>query len=195
MSAVTMRAFGTALALVLVSWRPMAARCVEGPRVLQQLKIDWRASQRAWLKRRLPRRTSFIDDEWRDARGSCAIRFAHGDQAPQLRVCLTGVGSREVARSAIDTLSDAFDAFQTQSPRNRSVSTLVDMTDAVACSQSGIRRCLRFVKDHGGALDKVAVVGRGFSLHYVRLLVRVARFRNIRVFGDPVEAHEWLHDA
>lgn len=145
---------------------------------------DWLAALRP-----KPLRPSFIDDEWSDRRGACAIRFAHAERAPQLVIRLEGVGSRDVATRAIDELSAAF---VRSGARNQSVTTFVDMTHAKSCSRGGLRRCLRFANEHGAALDKVAVVASGFSLHYVRLVVRVARFRNIRVFGSSDDAEEWL---
>ena len=93
------------------------------------------------------------------------------------------------SKIAIDELSAAF---VRSGARNQSVTTFVDMTHAKSCSRGGLRRCLRFANEHGAALDKVAVVASGFSLHYVRLVVRVARFRNIRVFGSSDDAEEWL---
>ena len=178
------------LALAWLAQRSVAVHPMD--KLERALKQRWekRPAGPEWLRLSLPPlRTAFVDDEWADARGACAIRFAHAEAAPQLVIRLVGVGSRDVATQAIDTLSAAF---VRAGATNQSVTTFVDMTAAVACSRGGLRRCLRFAHDHGAALDKVAVVGRGFSLHYVRLLVRVARFRNVRVFGEREEAERWL---
>ena len=122
---------------------------------------------------------------------------------------LSGVGSRDVATGAMDALGGALDRSRPGKP----VAAIVDMTRAVGCTPACSRRCLRFVRErgarvsyaatrvengrgrYGGALGRVAVVGRGFSLAYVRLILRVTPFRGIRVFGDADAAARWLADG
>ena len=123
---------------------------------------------------------------------------------------LSGVGSRDVAAGAMDALGVALDASRPERP----VAAIVDMTRAVGCTPACSRRCLRFVREraarvvariavastsadarrHGGAIGRVAVVGRGFTTAYVRLILRVTPFRGIRVFRDAEAAVRWLAD-
>ena len=48
---------------------------------------------------------------------------------------------------------------------------------------------------HGDALGRVAVVGNGPQIFFVRICSRLARFRKIRVFGSQVDADRWLSEA
>ncbi|KAJ1459543.1 hypothetical protein M885DRAFT_613155 [Pelagophyceae sp. CCMP2097] len=109
-----------------------------------------------------------------------------------LFVRLKGVGSVRVAGNAMNALDGVFAANAPRAPL-RSIMTLVDMTGADSCSPRCARKCARFLNDHGGSFDRVAVVGRGLTLHYVRFVVRLVGQRQIRVFGDYEDARRWLN--
>ena len=64
--------------------------------------------------------------------------------------------------------------------------------DTVVGGRRGVRRTARFVRRHGARFEKVAVVGTGFSLQYVRLIVNLARMRKVRVFETLDQANQWL---
>ena len=66
------------------------------------------------------------------------------------------------------------------------------MTDASAASTTCILACRRFLLRHGASLGRVAVVGKGPQLFFMRLCTRLARFRKVRVFGSQAAADRWL---
>ena len=150
------------------------------------------AVERRWANHLGPRpRSASIDHEWRDGRGACAIEFATGN-APQLKINLTGFGSASIGRPATEALGHAIARARADAG---SVDALVDMTDASAASTSCIFACRRFLLRHGTALGRVAVVGKGPQLFFMRLCTRLARFRKVRVFGSQAAADRWLLEA
>lgn len=132
-----------------------------------------------------------IDHEWRDGRGACAIEFATCN-APQLKINLTGFGSAAVGRGATEALGNAFSRAGVD---EGSVDAIVDMRDASASSRACMLACRRFLMRHGDALGRVAVVGNGPQIFFVRICSRLARFRKVRVFGSQMDADRWLGEA
>ena len=150
------------------------------------------AVERRWAHHLGPRpRSARIDHEWSDGRGACAIEFATGN-APQLKINLTGFGSAAVGRPATEALGHAIARARADAG---SVDALVDMTDASAASTTCILACRRFLLRHGASLGRVAVVGKGPQLFFMRLCTRLARFRKVRVFGSQAAADRWLLEA
>ena len=150
-----------------------------------QLGHRWRA-----LTSSTPAAAS-IDHEWRDDSGACAIEFAVCNE-PQLKINLTGFGSAGIGRPATEALGHAIARARADAG---SVDALVDMTDASAASTSCIFACRRFLLRHGTALGRVAVVGKGPQLFFMRVCTRLARFRKVRVFGSQAAADRWLLEA
>ena len=150
------------------------------------------AVERRWAHPLGPRpRSASIDHEWRDGRGACAIEFAVCNE-PQLKINLTGFGSAAVGRPATEALGHAIARARADAG---SVDALVDMTDASAASTTCILACRRFLVRHGSSLGRVAVVGKGPQLFFMRLCTRLARFRKVRVFGSQEAADRWLLEA
>ena len=147
------------------------------------------AVERRWAHQ-LGHRAS-IDHEWRDGRGACAIEFATC-QSPQLKINLTGFGSAGIGRPATEALGHAIARARADAG---SVDALVDMTDASAASTTCILACRRFLLRHGASLGRVAVVGKGPQLFFMRLCTKLARFRKVRVFGSQAAADRWLLEA
>ena len=109
--------------------------------------------------------------------------------APQLKINLTGFGSASIGRPATEALGHAIARARADAG---SVDALVDMTDASAASTTCILACRRFLLRHGASLGRVAVVGKGPQLFFMRLCTRLARFRKVRVFGSQAAADRWL---
>ena len=150
-----------------------------------QLGHRWRA-----LTSSTPSAAS-IDHEWSDGRGACAIEFATCN-APQLKINLTGFGSAGIGRPATEALGHAIARARADAG---SVDALVDMTAASAASTTCILACRRFLLRHGASLGRVAVVGKGPQLFFMRVCTRLARFRKVRVFGSQAAADRWLLEA
>ena len=150
------------------------------------------AVERRWAHHLRPRpRSASIDHEWRDDSGACAIEFATCN-APQLKINLTGFGSAGIGRPATEALGHAIARARADAG---SVDALVDMTDASAASTTCILACRRFLLRHGASLGRVAVVGKGPQLFFMRVCTRLARFRKVRVFGSQAAADRWLLEA
>lgn len=135
-----------------------------------------------------------IDDEWTNNRGGCAIEYnPRGALRPQLSIRLSGLGTGDPAAAAFDALSAAMD--RSGASDASPVAAFVDMTTAIGCTPACSAQCLRFIRAYGSRIGHVAIVGRGFSLAYVRLVVRVTRKRDIHVFDDAEAARRWLREV
>ena len=159
--------------------------------LLAALATPSAAVERRWGHQLRRPRSASIDHEWRDGRGACAIEFATCN-APQLKINLTGFGSASIGRPATEALGHAIARARADAG---SVDALVDMTDASAASTTCIMACRRFLVTHGSSLGRVAVVGKGPQLFFMRLCTRLARFRKVRVFGSQEAADRWLLEA
>ena len=167
----------------------MSARTIV---LLATLATPAAAVERRWAHPLRPRpRSASIAHEWSDGRGACAIEFATSN-APQLKINLTGFGSAGIGRPATEALGHAIARARADAG---SVDALVDMTDASAASTTCILACRRFLLRHGASLGRVAVVGKGPQLFFMRLCTKLARFRKVRVFGSQAAADRWLLEA
>ena len=170
-----------------------------GP-VLQGLPLPprnrWQRSAVAAAAEKWGGEQILLSGVYEDRRGSCALRLskrriAQGAQGALL-VRLRGRGSKRLARRAVDDLGSAIGAAADRAHGGLRLDSLVDMREATGCSPSGIKACAGFLGAHGSAFGRVAVVGRGMTLTYVRAIVLVTGLKRIRVFGDMDRARNWL---